>query len=1095
MFVVHTHWTRGRFRLWAESSGAFDHSRHTVAASDPPSERHPFALPAEELVSALTAVGIPVSAMRAASGSDDGLVLRLPAREGVPDPSPSLGALSRVRDSDNGDGVKEFRAVAIPCVDLDPAYGISALETLNAAAEDRTLTVGATVRYWGAVAGFASELLRAERFVPTLAHRSGADLRGCWLPWLHDNETAQSLSRFVAAMPPIARCAIEHADAEPGRILVEAVSALVDATIRRYLREDSIHEAVASWRDQNDPSVLWLHGLTGTTSEVRLEPDRGLELLRGVRQWIGRLRETARGQAFHLCLQLSEPDDRSVLNVADLEEPPESVRWALTFHLQSAEDAASRVPASKIWTADGPSLNVGGRRVDEPQALLLSELARAATMFRPLEASLAETAPEGLSLSTAQACTFMRQIAPLLTESGIFVDLPEWWGTPEGRMGVRLNVQSEDIESDQEAGFHTQDERYRGLDSLVDFNWQLVVGDEPLTPEQFRQISSLISPLVRFRGRWIEVRREDFETALRFLNERQGGRITIREALRLAYGTEPETTGLPVLGMHATGWVGRLFGEHEGSDRAMPLVPQPDGFRGTLRPYQVNGLSWLAFLQRLGFGACLADDMGLGKTIQIIALLQWERQSAPQAAGPGPTLLVVPTSVVDNWKRELARFAPELRVMIHHGLDRTQGDPFVTRALLHDVVITTYSLVYRDEALLGRIEWWRVCLDEAQNIKNPTTRQSLAIRALQSGRRVALTGTPVENRLAELWSIMDFCNPGHLGTQRRFRTAFALPIEKHHDEGRTSQLRGYVQPFILRRLKTDPHVIADLPEKIEQKVFCPLTAEQARLYEETVTRMLTDIDGSSGMARRGRVLSALIRLKQICNHPEHFATSIGRETSDASLRSATAAARRSGKCARLVEMLEEVLAEGDCALIFTQFKIMGRLLESIIRHELDTMPLFLHGSTPAGKRQEMIDRFQARDGAHPIFILSLKAGGFGVNLTAANHVFHFDRWWNPAVENQATDRAFRIGQTRRVQVHKLICSGTLEERIDRMLEDKTSLAANIIGSGESWLTELSTDRLREILTLRRDLLLAGDDENLSNGDDPTLTPAGREMRA
>jgi SNF2 family DNA or RNA helicase len=427
-------------------------------------------------------------------------------------------------------------------------------------------------------------------------------------------------------------------------------------------------------------------------------------------------------------------------------------------------------------------------------------------------------------------------------------------------------------------------------------------------------------------------------------------------------------------------------------------------------------------------------------------------------------------------------------VHVHHGLERPQGERFLHLAQRSDVVVTTYALVTRDKELLNQVEWRRVVLDEAQHIKNPPTKQTAAIRALRTRFRIALTGTPVENRLSELWSIMEFCCPGYLGTQADFRKRFALPVERHRDKRQAERLRQLVRPFILRRLKTDPKVISDLPPLVETRQQIPLTPEQASLYEQVVNDMLKRVDQAEGIRRRGLVLSALVKLKQICNHPAHFlregmatsapaddeATEGAEQAADAGPRivvpkgvvRADRLSARSGKSIRLMEMLEELVAAGDRALIFTQYRQMGHLLVQMIRQDLDVEALFLHGGTPQAKREQLVQRFQSEDPAAPIFVLSLKAGGVGLNLTAANHVFHYDRWWNPAVENQATDRAFRIGQMRTVNVHKMITVGTLEERIDQMIEQKTELASQIIGSGEQWLTELNTSQLRDLLSLR-----------------------------
>jgi SNF2 family DNA or RNA helicase len=463
------------------------------------------------------------------------------------------------------------------------------------------------------------------------------------------------------------------------------------------------------------------------------------------------------------------------------------------------------------------------------------------------------------------------------------------------------------------------------------------------------------------------------------------------------------------------------------------------------------GLAWLVFLRQWGLGACLADDMGLGKTIQLIALLLHERINAQ----PRPALLICPTSVVGNWQRELTRFAPDLRVLIHHGALRKKDD-LSKQAARHDVVISSYALLHRDEKHLSGVEWSDVILDEAQNIKNPSTKQAQAARKLTAQWRVALTGTPVENRLTELWSIFQFLNPGYLGSQQDFLNRLARPIERGGDEAATQQLKSLVGPFILRRVKTDPAVISDLPEKNEMKVYCSLTKEQATLYQAVVEDSLFKIQEAEGIDRRGVILGTLMKLKQVCNHPAQF------------LGDGSTLANRSGKLMRLTEMLEEARTVRDHALVFTQFAAMGSLLKTYLQDAFGEEVFFLHGGTPMKARTKMVETFQNDPHSPLIFILSIKAGGTGLNLTRANHVFHFDRWWNPAVENQATDRAFRIGQTKNVQVHKYLCAGTFEEKIDDMIERKQALAESIVGTSEGWITELSTDQLKDLFALRKE---------------------------
>jgi SNF2 family DNA or RNA helicase len=452
----------------------------------------------------------------------------------------------------------------------------------------------------------------------------------------------------------------------------------------------------------------------------------------------------------------------------------------------------------------------------------------------------------------------------------------------------------------------------------------------------------------------------------------------------------------------------------------------------------------------------VAGGMLCHNTVQLLALMASQREAPGPDATHAPTLLVCPMSLVGNWEREAARFTPDLRVHVHHGADRLKGKELASALGEADLVITTYALAARDQDALSEVRWARVVCDEAQNIKNAATRQARAVRALPAASRIALTGTPVENRLADLWSIMEFARPGILGPAERFRTKYAVPIERNGDEEAAERLRRITGPFILRRLKTDKTIISDLPDKLEMKVWCNLTPEQASLYQATVSDMMARIEAAEaaddGIGRRGLVLATMAKLKQVCNHPAHL------------LGDGSRLAGRSGKLERLEEICDEVIADGDKALCFTQYAEFGRMLQPYLASRLGCPVLYLHGGTPKRQRDAMVAQFQ--ESAEPaLFVLSLKAGGTGLNLTAANHVIHVDRWWNPAVEDQATDRAFRIGQRKDVQVRKFVCVGTLEERIDSMIDEKKALAERIVGTGESWLTELSTSDLREVIAL------------------------------
>lgn len=1082
MIVLHANWTGGRLILWAESSKAWEQRVTGDGGGGPGSDgvpprddprTHGFAADPQS-IRALPAVQRAVITDEAVC-VDRTMRIRWPVHGETEVPSPQLARMLSIDETDPAQCA--LGELLVPGVSVAPERVPAVLLAIDLAPEHdrRAVTIAPSLRYWIAVTRLVSELLADQRFVPAVSRDQDGGLAAHWRLWMHREQDMERIRHLCRLMPLSARCVVDRHTHHPWLILCDFLTVTTDVLVRSIMCRHSLAEAVSGWDAQTDPHVAWLSSLLDLEALIHSsDHDRSRELMKGVRGWTDRLvLDGRRTQAMRLLLVLEEPPDSSTLE--EFNEPDDATRWPIRFYLQAVDDPTFIVDATRLWGLAHDVRTIAGRIIDDPQDLLLKELTRASQLFAPLESALDEPAPTHVELTTDQAYTLLRESRKLLEESGIAVKAPTWWDTPQTSLAVRLRIDSEEISQEDWFKPDTPGERPRfGLDALVRVSWRVALGEHLLTDDELRKLSSLNGPLVRVQGRWVELRSRDIQQVLEAasagpgeVGESNDDQMPLRDALQLAYSDRLNAAGLPVLGMEASGWAAWLCGsggENDlGKSASMPMLEQPECFRGELRPYQLSGLSWLAFLDRAGFGACLADDMGLGKTIQLIALLQWERQRAPGAT-LGPTLLIVPMSVVGNWVREIRRFAPELEVLVHHGVERLRGDTLIEQAAQHDVVVTTFALAYRDREDLMSIRWHRIGLDEAQNIKNPTAKQSEAVRAFVSPRRVALTGTPVENRLGELWSIMDFCNPRFLGSPAEFRRRFAIPVERYRDPGRTEALRGLIRPFVLRRVKSDPNVIADLPDKLEYKVYCNLAAEQARWYEHVVSQMLEESERYSGMKRRGMVLASLTRLKQICNHPANYL----KHVADSDPAAGSAAASRSGKSARLIEMLDEVLAEGDAALVFTQYRTMGHLLSTMIRHDLDVEPIFLHGGTPAGKRQQMIDRFQERDGSVPIFILSLKAGGFGLNLTAANHVFHYDRWWNPAVERQATDRAFRIGQTRTVQVHKYICSGTLEERIDQMIESKIELAENVVGSGEQWLTDLSTDQLRRIVELRHD---------------------------
>ncbi len=1096
--VLQCVWTNGKLHLWAESAkgaesfaspiedlsdedDSLDEGEQGSEAaaepgSDPETETanitalatatevipHQFAVASDELERALA----PFLSQRAQFSRVE---LRLPAQGGAVLPSARLAHASGMALADRGaDGL---RNVTLETVAIEPELVPALLEGIQEHAAETTgedgLLLGRTVDYALLVARFARRLQAQQRFVPALRQGSTGELDGSWQAWFADEQSAEDAGTLVSAMPPAVRSVVDTRSHDPAGIFDDMMTALVNAGCRRALIDDNLPEVIDG-RDPSDPSVAWLSGLLGERETVEAADRRGL--IRDVRNWIGRLEERGSSTEWRLCLRLNEPlllpkkPDEVGERPAIVE--PADATWALSFHLQpiGAEDLL--LDAADIWLLSSESVTIEGRRLDSPQELLLAELGRASRLYKRLEKALDETEPVDVELKTNEAYEFLREIRPLLREQGFGVIEPGWFGSTTSRLGAKLLLDSDPMDDSIDAGAPSVAGAAKlGLDALVGYQWQIAVGDVTLTLKEFEELAKRKTPLVQINGKWVEIRPEDVEAAIKFVRENPGGEMSVGEAIRMAFGADARTSGLHVTGLETTGWLADVFGGSAAGE-ALPILDQPNEFHGTLRPYQLRGYSWLSFLERFGFGACLADDMGLGKTIQLLAILAGERQEA-KAKGHDrvlPTLLVVPTSVVGNWVRETHRFCPQLEVMVHHGPARLTGTEFINHVAKTDFVVTTYALANRDQELFSTIEWGRLVLDEAQFIKNPAAKQAQAVRGLRARSRIALTGTPVENRLSELWSIMDFLNPGYLGSPGGFRKKFAVPIEKYRDDAKSVQLRSLVRPFVLRRLKSDPKVVGDLPPKVESREYCYLTTEQAELYEQTVKKMLSDVDATEGIRRRGIVLSALVKLKQICNHPAQALKEVVKG------QTTPPSAARSGKTTRLIEMLDEILSAGDQALIFSQFRQMGHLLASTLRHALDREVLFLHGGTPRLQRQKLVDEFQKADGTSPIMLVSLRAGGVGLNLTAANHVFHFDRWWNPAVENQATDRAYRIGQMRTVQVHKFVCRGTLEERIDEMLETKSQLAEQIVGAGEQWLTELDTDALRDLLTLRGDAI-------------------------
>jgi SNF2 family DNA or RNA helicase len=941
--------------------------------------------------------------------------------------------------------VKGFRLTVEETISLLQILSLSALQS-------STDYLAGDLRYWSHIYRWVLDLIVRQKFLPGVEVKKSrrTNYRSVWQPLIDSEVDRVRLAKFTQALP---EACLAYLDAEESQanttdegLLLRSLSLLLDMRLR-------------SWIDYNpnnykDLSIEpWLRSLS-TSPLLETNPSYANRLIHALYSWtlpvgeyiVSRQNELGLNR-YRVCFVLTPP----MATTEDSEQPD----WSLNYYLQALDNPDFIVDAATIWQCSAEFLKIGDRTIENPQETLLKGLGLATRIYEPVRGSLDHSQPISCTLDPIQVYEFIRAKVWQLRDNGLGVILPP--GLTNDNSGQRLGIK-------MTAGVSQRKGERLSLQSMLKYKLEIAVGDRTVSKTDFKKLLAQKSPIVEIDGQWIALQPADVRAAQAVLDQSNDRLdLSVEDALRLSTGDTTTLAKLPVVKFEPTGVLAGLL-DNLSDDKSVEPVNKIKDFQGKLRPYQAKGVGWLSFLDTWGLGACLADDMGLGKTIQLIGfLLNLKQQNLLEK----PTLLVCPTSVINNWEREVKKFAPKLKALIHHGNQREQGKAFAKTVKDRQLVITSYSLVHRDQKTLSGINWQGIVLDEAQNIKNPVAKQSQAVREIPAGFRIALTGTPVENRLTELWSILDFLNPGFLGNRNFFQKRFAVPIEKYGDRESLSILRSLTQPFILRRLKTDKNIIQDLPEKQEMNVFCGLSAEQAELYQQLVDNSLEEIEDADGIKRRGLILTLLLRLKQLCNHPELLDKNQDQKT----LVKTEQFGDRSGKLLRLEEMLEEIVDEGDRSLIFTQFSEWGKMLQPYLSEKLKEEVMFLYGATSREARQEMVDRFQNEPNGPKIFILSLKAGGTGLNLTRANHVFHVDRWWNPAVENQATDRAFRIGQQRNVQVHKFVCTGTLEERINDIIESKKELAEQTVGAGEQWLTDLDTGSLRNLLLLDRDAVI------------------------
>lgn len=754
-------------------------------------------------------------------------------------------------------------------------------------------------------------------------------------------------------------------------------------------------------------------------------------------QWQQKFLQSQQKSVLQLGFQLDEADAEQIDN------------WQLSFLLCSHKDPSFKLDLAEYWPEGAHYQELITQLFgDNIEQQVLVNLAHAARIYPKLWQGMETAEPSNLILSLDEAFGFLQESAWILEDAGFRVIIPARL-TPKGRRRAKMRLRTGDKKKDSASA---SAKSYLSFDSLTHYQYEFSIGDETVSPEEWQQLVDMKTPLVNFRGQWMQLDREKMQEMLAFWQQQKETpeALSVHELLRklAEEGDSLEIDNNDSLADMLT----KLNDSSQFS-----LIENPSRLKAQLRDYQKRGVSWLRYLETLGLNGCLADDMGLGKTMQVIATLILEKQENKTA----PTLLIAPTSVIGNWEKEIQKFAPHLKTLIHHGSQREKDSKAFSKLCSEqDMLITSYTLARKDNTLLTSIDWHRVVLDEAQNIKNPKSAQTKAILKLKANHRLALTGTPVENRLMDLWSIFNFLNPNYLGKQTQFRKTYELPIQRDNNQIKATILKQLIQPFILRRLKTDKNIIKDLPDKIESKQYCNLSKEQASLYQAVVKDVEQQLEEKQGIERQGLMLSTLMKLKQICNHPMQFLQDGSAFTSE-----------RSHKLERISDMLAEAIDDGDSVLVFTQFTEIGEQLVQYLNKQKHYPTHYIHGGVSRKKREQMIEDFQDPKSPPSIFVLSLKAGGVGITLTRANHVFHFDRWWNPAVENQATDRAFRIGQKKNVFVHKFITLGTLEERIDQMIEDKQKMADSIVGNDESWLTKLDNQAFKELIALNKNSIM------------------------
>ena len=953
------------------------------------------------------------------------LTVRLPCNQAMqPIPSPVITNLSAKVDVQVDSIYADMASFVLNGIKIEqPLAFMKELNFLSYYFED-DVQLADDAKFWLKMAAELSRVIQKDQYIPFLIAqkiKTTTEFHHKWQPMSADYQ--QRLQK-IAPLMPFSACLADD--------LLHKNAELVPIALLKHFSEVVLNQVINSTIYPTTVHKQLQDSFIGSSLNFS-QPQVSEKQWKSWQLWHNNLQYDQFGSPFQLCFRLNEATSSN------------GIDWSLEVLLQAKADPSFTLNLTEFWqdkvTKSTLFSKMFGTSIERN---LLLQLGYACKIYPLLEQIFTQNMQQHLiTLTTDQAFDFLREDAWTLHACGYKISVPSWW-TAAGRLKAKIKMRGSKKTDSTESSGDTAAPSYLNQQGLIDFNYSYAIGEDEVSEQEWQQLIESKSELVYFRGQWIQLDPAEMAKMHKLIESSQRDKDSgdVKDLLLMAANQAQYSIELDDS-------VNDMLLKLKNKEQ-LTLLNQPDQLKAQLRPYQLRGFSWLSYLENLGMNPCLADDMGLGKTMQVISLLL----DAPKQQA---ALLIAPTSVIGNWLKELEKFAPSIKATIHHGSKRTKQEDFSQIMADNDIVITSYGLLRQDKALFKSATWSRLIIDEAQNIKNPSATQTKVIYSISATSRIALTGTPIENRLMDLWSLFNFLNPGLLGTRSAFRKEFEIPVQRDNDIRKTNILKNLVEPFILRRLKTDKNIIQDLPDKIEQKVYCELTKEQASLYQTIVNEVETSINSTPEIGDQKMIfLSALLRLKQCCNHPAQLL----QDGSEFSLE-------RSIKLQRLTELAKEAINNGESILIFSQFKEICGALQNLLKTQLGYTTYYLHGGTPRIKREKMIEQFQEPNSPASIFVLSLKAGGVGITLTKANHVIHFDRWWNPAVENQATDRAYRIGQQKTVFAHKFITLGTVEEKIDQMLVDKQKMADSIIGNDESWLSTLDAKSFINLIQLRK----------------------------